>query len=317
MAFRQKTGPPAEEMDGGSSPVIFETILAVPLLYLRMNISLHPLTTILFAAFICVFAAGCGNETVKSSYTPAFSSSTTSFAEQGDLPVHIEGDGKGLLLTARNDSGYLFLHGRSANAEAAFALSSSGITVWISPEKHNVKTVEFHFPSRLSGTANLTRGGFWRAMTDSEKAHARNALSSRRKDLVVTDNKDEVTKLFPPDSGDGFSVVNTDSTHSGGGYAFTIRIPLHLERYFPGLDSLIGQESVNLGIGLLERPERQAAPRVNRGFGGEGMGDGGYGAFGGMGGYGSMRRSRRMLVRGASSAATELWFDVALAKRSL
>jgi hypothetical protein len=172
----------------------------------------------------------------------------------------------------------------------------TGIAFWLDPDGQKKKELEIHYPAARYAPLDVTRGGFWQSMSDTQKEKVNNKIEQMKNDVIVVDNRLIDSHLFPSDSAEGFAAALAESN---GLLSFEFRIPLHLEEYFPKFSSLAGKEKIMLGMNFVQAFADRAPATP---FGGA------------MTPYGR-GMSRRM--RGErSSANSDLWVEVLLAKPS-
>jgi hypothetical protein len=257
-----------------------------------------PAQTILLSLFLVL--SGCRDEAVRSALVETPPHIDGDLSEWQNVPVRIFEE-KNIAIGALQDSRFLYLAARSADQEINRLIGRRGIMMWIDPDAGERKDLELHYPASGYAMPDPTRGGFWDAMTGEERDRAYRKLEGMRTGVLVIDKRGIDSRIFAPDSSEGFAAASTESK---GILTFEVRIPLHPEQYFPAYSPLTGKERIRVGIDL--------GPLPGSGFsnGSENVGPMGY-PGGGRGGFGS----RGMLPRRrASTTESDLWVDIMLVK---
>jgi hypothetical protein len=271
---------------------------------LRQFISQAPesVTGSLISLSVCLLLAlsGCNDESVKSSPVANPPRIDGDLAEWQNVPVRVFEE-KNIAVGALQDARYLYVAGRSADEQINRMIARRGITIWIDPDGGDRKDLEMHYPSSGYAMPDPTRGGFWQAMSDSQRERAFKRLEGMRNGVLVIDKRGVDSRIFSPDSGEGFSAATAEAR---GILTFEVRIPLRLEEYFPKVGSIAGREKLRVGFSLGAAQGsgfREGRPEY--------AGPAGYPA-GGMGGG-----SRGMLQRRRSvDSESDLWVTVTLTK---
>jgi hypothetical protein len=124
----------------------------------------------------------------------------------------------------------------------------SGVTIWLDPEGEHRKDLEFQFPAETGATANLDRGGFWEALTDTQKERARKQLSEMHRGVLVLDERSGNSIVYKPGNVEGIEgkIAATPKFVS-----FEARIPMQIERCFPAFRGMTpgGMVRICLEIG--------------------------------------------------------------------
>lgn len=267
----------------------------------------HPhhyhITGVLVVALVAVGMAlgGCNDEKIQSTFVDTPPAIDGMLGDWGTMPVTLMEERR-ISLGVGNDLRYLYLAGRMADPDMIRSIERSGFTLWIDPGGRKSKNLEMRYPASRYASLDLSRGGFWDLMTDSERARASTRLTARRNGVLVVDRELATSRVFSPDSSDGFRLAYVDSN---GVLSFEAQIPLDIEHYFEGETSLTDPASIQIGFGS---PASAAA--------------GGFSPYrrdGGMmdPGRGTSRGRRGMTSTGRSQSSTEdLWVNLVLAKHS-
>jgi hypothetical protein len=256
-----------------------------------------PARTLAFCTLLAL--SGCRDESVQSGSTDTPPRIDGDLTEWQHVPVKVFQE-RNIAIGALQDDRYLYVAARSADQETNRLIGRSGLTMWIDPDGGDRKDLELHYPASGYAMPDPTRGGFWDVLTSSERERAYKKLEGVRNGVLVIDKRGIDSRIFLPDSSQGFAAASVDSK---GILTIEVRIPLHPEEYFPKYQALAGQEKVRIGIGL-------GGPQ-GTGFsnGSENVGPTGYpGARTGFGSRGMLPRRR------TSPAETDLWVDIVLAR---
>ncbi len=246
---------------------------------------------------------GCNDEPVRSSFVSPPPRIDGDLAEWKDVPVRVFRE-KNIAVGALRDSSYLYIAARCADEEINRTIRRRGLTMWIDPDAGERKDLELHYPSSGYESPDPTRGGFWDSMTDDERARAFDRLGRFRNGVLVIDKRGILSRLFPPDSSEGFAAASAESK---GILTIEVRIPLHPELYFPSYAAISPREKIRIGIAA------GAGTRQNPSGRGENTGGPmGY-PSGGRTGYGRRGINPR---QPASGGGSDLWVDVLLSKGS-
>lgn len=256
---------------------------------------------------VCLFSvmsilAGCNEEEINSNWalSPPTIDGRMDEWQQASLVIF---EDEHAAVGVGNDSTYLYFAARVADAQLRQAIQSSGFTLWLSPDGGTTKDLEIRFPASPNVRVNQSRGGFWKSMTEDQRSRARNRLDEMQNGLIVVDHHSVDSRIFPPDSPDGFGAAIGETN---GLSSFEVRVPLHIEKYFPGGAPL--DRSGKIGIGI----ELASVPITERGFNNAPpFGGGQRGSIRGRGRGGGPGRT---IPRGGpSQQASEIWLEVALA----
>ncbi|MBI4811555.1 MAG: hypothetical protein HY800_09000, partial [Ignavibacteriales bacterium] len=200
---------------------------------------------ILFLAMITVLT-GCNEKVIQSVYvhSPLRIDAELNEWDARYFTSLIE---KKIAISTMNDSINLYLAVRCVDPELIRVIEQSGITIWLDPDDNQSKDFEFHYPASRYSVVNQTRGGFWQAMTDSQKQRASKKLMNMGSGILVIDKREINSHVFSPDSNRSFLAATTESN---GILLFEIRIPLHIENIFPKFISLSEKDRISLGFGF-------------------------------------------------------------------
>ena len=254
------------------------------------------------AAFIVMFLAlsGCNDEAVRSGRVAIPLRIDGALSEWESVPVKIFPE-KNVAIGALRDDRFLYVAARCADPDLNRQIGRRGITMWIDPDGGEHKDLELHFPASGYALPDPTRGGFWQAMSDSQRERAFRHLEGMRNGVLVIDRRNVDSRIFSPDSGDGFGAATAESN---GILTFEVRIPLHPEQYFPEYSSLAEKEKIRVGFALVGI---QGSGQASSGP--DNLGPMGYPGGGRMGGG-----SRGMLQRRRTSTTeSDLWVDILIA----
>jgi hypothetical protein len=204
-----------------------------------------------------------------------------------------------LAFGAENDSTYLYLAGRTSDADLARVMGRMGVTLWVDAKGGDSKDIEIRFPVGRSADFRLSRGGFWESLTEEQQSKASKEMDEMRKGVLVIDNRSVTSHIYSPGGAGGFAA---DVGESSGITTFEVRIPFNLQEYAADVGSLGPKGKVGVGIQLDEFGRgREGIPGGAR----QGMGQWGGRVRGGFGGF-----PRRGQSEGSS---TETWVEISLA----
>lgn len=150
-------------------------------------------------------------------------------------------------LGVANDTSFLYLAGRIADAKLQRMVEQFGVVIWLDPEGGRQKGLEIHFPASRVEKMNLNRGLFWDSLTEDQKARARKRVEEMRKGVLVIDRKSVESRVFSPGNVEGFSAAISETE---GLLSFEVRIPLQIGKLFPKFSSLESAKDVGIGVGL-------------------------------------------------------------------
>jgi hypothetical protein len=204
-----------------------------------------------------------------------------------------------LAFGTQNDSTYLYLAGRTSDAELARVMGRMGVTLWVDAKGGDSKDLEIRFPVGRSADFRLSRGGFWESLTEEQQSRASKEMDEMRKGVLVIDNRSVTSHIYSPGSAAGFAAAVGESS---GITTFEVRIPLDLQEYAADIGSLGPKGKVGVGIllgGFGREPE--GIPGGAR----QGMGQWGGRGRGGFGGF--QRRGE------AEGSSMETWVEISLA----
>jgi hypothetical protein len=204
-----------------------------------------------------------------------------------------------LAFGAENDSTYLYVAGRTGNADLARVMGRVGVTLWVDAKGGDSKDLEIHFPVGRSTDFRLSRGGFWESLTKEQQSKASKEIEEMRNGVLVIDNRRITSHIYPLGSTVGFAAAVGESS---GITTFEVRIPLNLQEYAASIGSLSREGKVGVGVQL------GGFGRGSEGIPGgarQGMGEWGGRGRGGFGGF-----PRRGQTEGSS---TETWVEISLA----
>ncbi len=252
----------------------------------------------LLSLAIAAVVGGCRDEKIQSAFVQTPPVIDGVLGDWEHMPVTLIEDRK-ISIGAGNDLRYLYLAGRLADPGMIRSIERGGFTLWIDPRGRKSKDFEVRYPLARFSLTDLGKGGFWDAMTDGERDRASTRLSGMRNGVLVIDRSQAESIVFSPDSTGGFRVAYVDTN---GILSFEARIPLDVERYFPGEASFKGAQSIQVGLGTPVSIQAGGLPFSGRGGGRMDQGEE----------YGRGRRGM-MPGRRSQSSDTDLWVDVVLA----
>ncbi len=236
---------------------------------------------------ICVLLSSCNEKEVQSSWARSSVTVDGNMEEWKDDPLLVFTD-EHLALGVKNDSKYIYLAGRIADAALQRVAQRLGVTFWVDPDGGDNQDLEIHFPASSLGLLNQARGGFWQSMTEEERAKARERMDETREGLLVIDKRNNDSRVFAANSSEGFAAGQRNSE---GLFSFELRLPIQVQQYFRGFNELGKEGKVGIGIKVgASRPEGMRGFRPEGGggpqgpFGGRGRPGGGGGRGGGRGG---------------------------------
>jgi hypothetical protein len=257
------------------------------------------LSSILLVASM-VLSAGCNDASLRSVLVSSPPRIDGELAEWQTIPVTLF-DEKKVAIGAMNDGQFLYVAGRCAEPELTRSIQRSGLTLWIDPDGNKNKDLELRYPASGDSQPDQTRGGFWQVMTDEQRAKASGKLDQMNRGVLVIDKHAIASRRFPSDSTDGFAAAIAESN---GILFFEIRIPFHIEQYFPGRPALTDRQSVSIGLGAAGSSRR--GQNLN-----SASGRTPFGQSGGMMGSGRRRGASR-----GSFDESDVWVEVAIARPS-
>src|SRR5207247_4794084 len=79
------------------------------------------------------------------------------------------------------------------------------------------------------------------------RSTAQQKIEKIKNGILVIDKRAIDSRLFPPDSSQGFTAALVESN---GILSFEIQLPLNLKAYFPKFGSCEGKEKISLGLSL-------------------------------------------------------------------
>ena len=201
-----------------------------------------------------------------------------------------------------NDSSYVYLGGRIANAGIQRAIGQSGLILWLDPDNRKGKDLEIRFPASKAARTDLNRGGFWDGLSAEQKAKAQEELKEMGKGVLVIDRRRIQSQVYKEGNAEGFAGVVIESQ---GLISFEVRIPLRIQKDFPEFADIHPGTTVTIGVGSDEtgRPF-SGAPGFE---GAPPTGEPGFSGSGGPRGNFSRRGSQ-------SQENKEVWFEVSLAQ---
>lgn len=255
----------------------------------------------LFIASTLILLTGCSDQQIQSNWarrSPTIDGnleewSSASMVVFEDLQVSV---GVG------NDTSFLYLAGRIADAALQRMVGQSGIVIWLDPDGGRRKGLEIHFPAARVENANLNRGLFWESLTEDQKARARDKVEEMAGGVLVINRKSIESRVFLPRNVEGFSVAIAQAE---GLLSFEARIPLQIGKFFSKFSSIQMGQILGIGVGL-DESRRDLSPGGDF-EGAPPMGEPGFTGRGGSpGGF----------VPGGSRAPVkkEIWLEVGLAQ---
>jgi hypothetical protein len=245
-----------------------------------------------------LWVSGCKDEEAQSSWVRMPVAIDGNLDDWKDVHFAVFQDDH-LAFGAQNDSTFLYLAGRTSDADLARVMGQRGVTLWVDAKGGDSKDIEIRFPVGRSADFRLSRGGFWESLTEEQQSEASKEMDEMRKGVLVIDNRSVTSHIYSPGSAEGFAA---DVGESSGIATFEIRIPLDLQEYMADIGSLGPKDKVGVGIQLDEFGRgREGIPGGAR----QGMGQWGGRGRGGFGGF-----PRRGQTEGNS---TETWVEISLA----
>ena len=256
------------------------------------------------AGMLVLLLSGCKQEEIRSTWTQLPPKVDGSMEDWQNSPLAVFED-EHLALGVRNDSNYLYLAGRIADASVQRITARSGMTFWVDPDGGESQDIEIHFPATSYGIQDQTRGGFWQSMTEEQKERARKRTEDIGTGVLVVDKRNVESRVYPASGPAGFAAGIVQST---GFLSFEVRIPLNIPNYFSGLSPL--GKNGKVGVGMMLGSARGEVFRGSRGGGGGGP----LGPFGGRGRRGGGRGGGVPRRGGESNgSSSEIWVAVDLA----
>jgi hypothetical protein len=256
---------------------------------------------VLLTTSIVILLTGCSDQSIQSNWARRSPSIDGSLEEWSSASLVIFEDLQ-VSLGVGNDSSFVYIAGRVANASLQQMVESSGVVLWLDPDGSHRKDLEIHFPASRAARTNLDRGEFWDSLTEEQKAKAQEKVEEMRRGVLVIDRRSVDSHIYTRGNIEGFEAVIVDSQ---GLVSFEARIPLQIERYFPKFNRMDPGKMVAVGVGLgASRGDRSrnidfdsAQPSGEFGFPGRGGPPGN-------------------LARGGSPevAPKEIWLEVILAQ---
>jgi hypothetical protein len=204
------------------------------------------ISKILFVAPILILLTSCSDQRIQSNWAGKSPTIDGSLEEWSSASMVVF-EGLEVSLGVRNDSSFLYLAGRIANASLQQMVDQSGVVVWLDPEGGHRKDLEIHFPASRAARANLNRGEFWDSLTEDQKAKARKQMEEMRRGVLVIDKRSVDSHVYKPGDVEGFAGVIAESQ---GLISFEARIPLQIEKHFPKFSGMNLGKRVAIGVGL-------------------------------------------------------------------
>jgi hypothetical protein len=200
----------------------------------------------LFVASILILLTGCSDQQIQSNWARRSPTIDGNLEEWSNASMVVFEDVQ-VSIGVGNDTSFLYLAGRIANASLQQMVERSGIVIWLDPEGGHQKGLEIHFPASRVARANLNRGEFWDSMTEDQKARARKEVEEMGKGVLVIDRRSVNSQVYKPGNVEGFAGVISESK---GLISFEVRIPLQIEKHFQKFRGLDPGRSVMIGVGL-------------------------------------------------------------------
>jgi hypothetical protein len=259
------------------------------------------ISRILSVAPILILLAGCSDQPIQSNWARRSPTIDGSLNEWSSASLVVFEDLQ-VSLGVGNDSSFLYLAGRIANAPLQQMVELSGVVIWLDPDGKHQKDLEVHFPASRAARANLNRGEFWDSLTEDQKAKARKEVEEMRRGVLVIDKRSVDSRIYKPGDVEGFAGVIAESL---GLVSFEARIPLQIGKHFPRFSGIDLGKRLAIGVSLGGSTGNQsrsvdfdgAPPTGEFGFPGRGAPPGNF-------------------PRGGSEAAgkKEIWLEVSLAQ---
>jgi hypothetical protein len=254
----------------------------------------------LFSASILILLTGCSAQQIESNWARRSPTIDGNMEEWKSASLIVFEDLE-VSASAGNDSLFLYLAGRLANATFQRIVGQTGLVIWLDPEGGRRKDLEIHFPASRIGSANLSRGLFWEGLTGEQKAKARGKAEEMARGVLVINRKSIESRVFLPGNVEGFSVAIAQEE---GLLSFEARIPLQIGKLFSKFSSIQAGQIVGIGVGLSESRRDMSLggdlegvmPMGNPGLSGRSGAPGGFGSGG----------SREPVKK-------EIWLEVGLA----
>lgn len=201
---------------------------------------------LLVIAHMLIVLTGCSDHRIESNWarrSPAIDGnlgewSSASMLVFEDLQVSV---GVG------NDTSFLYLACRVADAALQHMVSQSGVVIWLDPEGGHQKILEIHFPASRVESMNLNRGFFWDSLTEDQKSKARHKAEETSRGVLVINRRSIESRVFLPGNVEGLSVAIAEAE---GLLSFEARMPLQIGRLFPNFSSIQPGRTVGIGVGL-------------------------------------------------------------------
>ncbi|MBF8296889.1 MAG: hypothetical protein HW389_3434 [Bacteroidetes bacterium] len=202
----------------------------------------------LFIALILILLTGCSDQQIQSNWARRSPTIDGNLEEWNSASLVVFEDLE-VSVGVGNDTLFLYLAGRLANATFQRMVGQSGLVIWLDPEGGRRKGLEIHFPASRTESANLNRGLFYESLTVEQKARAREKAEEMARGVLVINRKSVESRVFLPGNVEGFSVA---IAHEGGLVSFEARIPLQIGKLFSNFSSIQPGRIVGIGVGLSE-----------------------------------------------------------------
>lgn len=268
---------------------------------MRLEAEKMMVSKILFIVPLLISLTSCSDQQIQSNWARKSPTIDGNMEEWNSASLVVFEDLE-VSLGVGNDTSFLYLAGRIADATFQRMVGQTGVVIWLDPEGGRRKGLEIHFPASRIENVNLNRGFFWDSLTEDQKARARNKVEEMSRGVLVINRKSVESRLFLPGNVEGFCVAIAEAE---GLLSFEARIPLQIGRLFSKFSDIQSGKTVGIGLGLggsmgdrLPGGDFESAPP---------MGEPGRGGRGGTpGGF----------VPGGSRASVkkEIWLEVGLAQ---
>lgn len=255
----------------------------------------------LFFATILALLTGCSDQRIQSNWARRSPTIDGSLEEWSSASLVVFEDLQ-VSVGVGNDTSFLYLAGRIANASLQQMVEQSGVVILLDPDGGHRKDLGIHFPASKAARANLNRAEFWDSLTEEQKDKARKQLDEMRRGVLVIDKRSVDSHVYKPGNVEGFAGVIAEAQ---GLVSFEARIPLHIEKYFPRFSGVDPGKKVGIGVEL-----GGLTGNRSHNFGFEGVPP--TGEFGFPGGGGPPRNSPRGGSRVPDNK--EIWLEVSLAQ---
>ena len=133
----------------------------------RLEAGKMMVSKILFIAPLLILLSSCSDQQLQSNWARRSPIIDGNLAEWSSASMLVFEDLQ-VSFGVGNDTSFLYLAGRIANATFQRMVGQTGIVIWLDPDGGHRKGLEIHFPASRVESANLSRGLFWESLTGDQ-----------------------------------------------------------------------------------------------------------------------------------------------------